>query len=876
MEDMDIDVLYEADEVPKNLLSDLDVDSRGWIRSNSQGIDDLDDSSNSTGPVLFSSCVKLLEMLKLNIDDVGTETGSESGKETETEAEAATEVKDENDEKDIDDITPELPFVENVVDKIISALSQVMKMSSAKTKKARFQRKKFVYESTSAGNSEKSEGGNGNRQSDSDWVDIRGKTTKEIPYNDNDEEYFVEASERTQVTFNTLDVLLSILIPMVNHPKRRDFGLVMKNGPSIKQAGKKHLKKSVKIEGNIMEPSGGKRGKKSQAYLIFSNAYSIVSDKQLQGIEDDVEHIRTIAVDLHAKVTGVPATSAGTSISSSSTVLDHSKKGSIPMIFKGPNISIENIIERTLPTLLDSDIEEFAHRVDKTIINPLSEDKDGMHRLHRDSVKNLRNRLTQILTSKFRGARLELYGSCLSGLSLGNSSDVDISLYIPAACDLQHKYLNGDIDRQSFQRKMKKFVYKVHDALALRGGNRNQRSTIVEFGDLEAVPYARVPVVKGRYLHANNPFSSDGSMHFDICILNDIAVVNSGLLREYSLLDQRVRMLMLSVKSWVKWKDIGSAADGTLSSYTWMIMCIYYLQCIGFLPTLQCPKLMKAHELKFDPENRMHTVNGLCTVYLNSEIVMNRGIWQQPDYFKTTPVSGLLSGFFLFYAHHFPQETAAVSIRLGNIDLQKTVFRSSRLWKLVVEDPFETHDSSCPHDLGTPMSDIGNVRVKDALEEAAKKMGKMFIDCEEIENCIGSHLFVDNLEGPEFKNGMKNKKGARPNQRQRYGGRNGTNNRNARNRARKGEDGANTITKKAFGPGKKGHGPGGKSGSKNTSTDSTPSKQNNQAPVGDKNSQTSRPAALEKKDQRRRRNKNKDPHKNAKKKGNQNGDGGSK
>ena len=817
IEDMDIDVLYEPDEVPKNLLSDLDVDSRGWIRSSSQGTDDLDDSSNSTGPVLFSSCVKLLEMLKLNSDDVGTETGSESGKETETEA--ATEVEDENDEKEIDDITPELPFVENVRDKIISALSQVMNMSSAKTKKARFQ--------------------------------------------------------RTQVTFNTLDVLLSILIPMVNHPKRRDFGLVMKNGPSIKQAGKKHLKKSVKIEGNIMEPSGGKRGKKSQAYLIFSNAYSIVSDKQLQGIEDDVEHIRTIAIDLHAKVTGVPTISVGNSISSS-TVLDHSKRGSIPMIFKGPNISIDNIIERTLPTLLDSDIEEFAHRVDKTIINPLSEDKDGMHRLHRDSIKNLRNRLTQILTSKFRGARLELYGSCLSGLSLGNSSDVDISLYIPAACDLQHKYLNGDIDRQSFQRKMKKFVYKVHDALALRGGNRNQRSTIVEFGDLEAVPYARVPVVKGRYLHANNPFSSDGSMHFDICILNDIAVVNSGLLREYSLLDQRVRMLMLSVKSWVKWKDIGSAADGTLSSYTWMIMCIYYLQCIGFLPTLQCPKLMKAHELKFDPENRLHTVNGLCTVYLNSEIVMNRGIWQQPDYFKTTPVSGLLSGFFLFYAHYFPQETAAVSIRLGNIDLQKTVFRSSRLWKLVVEDPFETHDSSCPHDLGTPMSDIGNVRVKDALEEAAKKMGKMFIDCEEIENCIGSHLFVDNLEGPEFKNGTKNKKGARPNQRQRYGGRNGTNNRNARDRTRKGEDGANTITKKAFGPGKKKHGPGGKSGSKNTSTDSTPSKQKNQAPVGDKNSQTSRPAALEKKDQRRRRNKNKDPHKNAKKKGNQNGDGGSK
>jgi len=176
-------------------------------------------------------------------------------------------------------------------------------------------------------------------------------------------------------------------------------------------------------------------------------------------------------------------------------------------------------------------------------------------------------------------------------------------------------------------------------------------------------------------------------------------------------------------------------------------MVVFYLQCIEFLPNLQCPHFMEAHNVRFDPTNRMHTVNGLKTVYLSSESVLQHEIWQQPEQFKSTPVSALLAGFFLFYARHFPHETTAVSIRLGNLSLQKTVFKSSRLWRIVVEDPFETHDSPCPHDLGTPLNDHGNIKVTKALHEAADRMERMYIDCTDIDDCIGSFCFVQTSNG---------------------------------------------------------------------------------------------------------------------------------
>jgi len=731
----------ENNEHPKNFLSDLCVNSRGWLYSSHGHISSSDDmnpskdagSSKSPHPVVFPACEKLIKMFeKAKNDDEKKESKDNDeppqnlpeSNHNEKEKKEKKKVGKRNDAQHDEEVKElvNLVFVPNAMDQIVSVFTQLFKMSSRRPSNTNDGNndKKVLSKGLKADRGKRSisSKSNVNPTEDEDWVAVGQDAASAFP--DEFQEYYIDPSERMQITFNTIAVLLPILLPMKDHPHKDNTSIKMNRGPSAKEGGKR------------------------KAYLFFpqEGVYSISTEKQFRHIQRDINSLADIVNSLLVKVKGLPF---------DTVALDQSTaKNIIPLLFDSSVMSSADLIQKTLLPSLDPEVEVFARKMDDQIIRPLAMDRYDMHRLHKNSVQILLNRLTQIFTKKFRGAHLDVYGSCLSGLSLGNSSDVDISIYIPEAFELKQDLENRDIDRNQYQKQIKRLVYRVFDSLnpgKYGRHNRNnyqKQNTQSEFRNMEAVPHARVPVVKGNYLHANNPFSDDGSMHFDICILNDIAVANSGLLREYAMLDPRVKMLMLSVKSWIKWKGIGSAADQTLSSYTWMILVIFYLQCIGFVPNLQCPTFMGAHEVQYDSTNRMHTVNGLRTVYLKSELVIQHDIWQQPEQFKSTPVSALLAGFFLFYARHFPYETTAVSIRLGNLSLQKTVFKSCRLWRIVVEDPFETHDSHCPHDLGTPLSDQGHIKVTKAMQEAANRMENMYIDCTEIDDCIGSFCFVKN------------------------------------------------------------------------------------------------------------------------------------
>lgn len=121
-------------------------------------------------------------------------------------------------------------------------------------------------------------------------------------------------------------------------------------------------------------------------------------------------------------------------------------------------------------------------------------------------------------------------------------------------------------------------------------------------------------------IHSRLVSSSHSS--FDICFLNDIAVANSNLLREYSLIDSRVRDVMIQVKRFCKHHGVNSSANGTISSYSWNILCIFYLQCIEFIPNLQDPVLMEALKQRPNPKgNYWHLVDGLdtCKFYLEPQ-----------------------------------------------------------------------------------------------------------------------------------------------------------------------------------------------------------------------------------------------------------------
>eukprot|EP00971_Amphidinium_carterae_P318672 6334332-Amphidinium_carterae.1 len=83
----------------------------------------------------------------------------------------------------------------------------------------------------------------------------------------------------------------------------------------------------------------------------------------------------------------------------------------------------------------------------------------------------------------------------------------------------------------------------------------------------------------------------------DISFFNEVAYYNSRLLRCYAEFDKRAMGLGLLIKHWAKRRKINSPFhNGTLSSYSYTLMVVHYLQRCNILPNLQNPRLLSAEE----------------------------------------------------------------------------------------------------------------------------------------------------------------------------------------------------------------------------------------------------------------------------------------
>lgn len=98
---------------------------------------------------------------------------------------------------------------------------------------------------------------------------------------------------------------------------------------------------------------------------------------------------------------------------------------------------------------------------------------------------------------------------------------------------------------------------------------------------VKPLPRARIPVVK-----FTEPKSG---VACDVCLDNVLATRNTALLRTYARVDARVRQLVFAIKFWAKRRKINSTYEGTLSSYAYVILVIFFLQTTSppVLPNLQ-------------------------------------------------------------------------------------------------------------------------------------------------------------------------------------------------------------------------------------------------------------------------------------------------
>ncbi|KAF0297648.1 Terminal uridylyltransferase 4 [Amphibalanus amphitrite] len=219
----------------------------------------------------------------------------------------------------------------------------------------------------------------------------------------------------------------------------------------------------------------------------------------------------------------------------------------------------------------------------------------------------------------FPSARLTLFGSSCNGFGFRNS-DLDICLTFDDCSDPQSLDQPDIILKLAETLKRLRFIYNVIP-----------------------ISTAKVPIVK---------FTDRRSrLEADISLYNTLAQHNTLLLHTYAKLDSRARILGYMVKLMAKICDICDASRGSLSSYAYTLLLIYYLQRCkpAVLPVLQ----------ELDADSR------------RPRLVDGADLW---------------IGFLRFYGEHFDFERNVVCIRRMEV-----LSKFEKLWNgsfIAIEDPF--------------------------------------------------------------------------------------------------------------------------------------------------------------------------------------------
>jgi DNA polymerase sigma len=311
-----------------------------------------------------------------------------------------------------------------------------------------------------------------------------------------------------------------------------------------------------------------------------------------------------------------------------------------------------------------------------------------------EPILNLRQRLKdwvikeQWISRKYVPT-VEIFGSTMSGLALDGSADVDVCMLtnMPFSVDYEKNYkisfhneLKGRnkvhvVESDNFPEDKLAKIFATH----LRG--KRMRNVL-------PIPYAKVPIVK-----FHDPVSK---MNVDLSFNNPLGVFNTKLIRDYVNMDPRVSDLAFVVKYWSKLRGINDPPSGTLSSYAYVQMLLFYLQVRNtpILPSLQ--DLAKNKDLiKTQKDFVRVSVEGWDCTRLNARL------FKEFSARNTESLGELLVGFFDYYSRHFDFKNSLISIRAAR-ELPKSAEYSmcvqsspgSKQQKFIaIEDPFNlTHN----------------------------------------------------------------------------------------------------------------------------------------------------------------------------------------
>jgi len=187
-----------------------------------------------------------------------------------------------------------------------------------------------------------------------------------------------------------------------------------------------------------------------------------------------------------------------------------------------------------------------------------------------------------------------------------------------------------------------------------------------DFQVIEEVGTARIPILRLRY---------HGKLEVDLSCFNTEPLPNTQLLRAYVELSPAVCDLCVCVKLWSKSVGVSGAKDNYLSSYSWVLMVIYYMQVS---PDCGLPCFP--------------------TWAFNGQIRPPQAL-QDVKWTPRQNLSQMLYGFFHFYAREFQWGEEVVAAHLGErtyrTDAVHADLRGHWIPRLHVADPFLLRNLNC-------------------------------------------------------------------------------------------------------------------------------------------------------------------------------------
>jgi len=191
------------------------------------------------------------------------------------------------------------------------------------------------------------------------------------------------------------------------------------------------------------------------------------------------------------------------------------------------------------------------------------------------------------------GTRVIVFGSSANGFG-GNKSDLDMCLQLPPMRQPPPRNNQSNDNNTGANDQEQKNIW-------FEDGGRAAMATLaekLESNGMQSVDTnrlsARIPVVMFHYPipskaaagndkqegasdATDNDIPSSPTLECDISMQNPLAVLNTQLLRSFSMLDNRVPILVSIIKQWAKGRNINDPSRHTLSSYGYILMLLHFL-----------------------------------------------------------------------------------------------------------------------------------------------------------------------------------------------------------------------------------------------------------------------------------------------------------